>query len=208
MKFKIGDKVKVRKDLKAGEEHGYYFNDEMFEMRGKTVTITCVYNDSYRIKEAGYFWTDEMFEEIEPKNKFKVGQKVRIKRTDRVGKVNLKDNCDFNSGGYSNRCYQVKCEDGFFDWFTVHDLEEVKEILDDVERKYLSDVIKPFKSKVIDIERFESFNGKQFIRIRANSIEKDIGTECVDLPFFKKNTMYKGMETNKPYTLKELNLED
>ena len=69
-KFKAGDKVKVRKDLKVGKQ--YYmdsskicdrFVDSMAKWRGKVVTIEGVgAGEKYFIKEAGYNWTDEMFE--------------------------------------------------------------------------------------------------------------------------------------------------
>lgn len=75
------------------------------------------------------------------------------------------------------------------------------QILDDVERRYLSAVIRPFRNRVTGIckrggERYEylrfngGFNwGKGFY-----------------LPNFKAGTMYKGMEPDRWYTLEELGL--
>lgn len=72
MKYKVGDKVKVREDLKVGRYYsGVYFNEEMAKLKGKVVEIKDVYSISYYIKECGYFWTDEMFSglaEEEPRN--------------------------------------------------------------------------------------------------------------------------------------------
>ncbi len=73
-----------------------------------------------------------------------------------------------------------------------------KEILDNAEKEYLSNVIRPFRNKIKYIIKIGSYSG-EFISI---SLPKD----DVDLPFFKKGTMYKGMEEDKKYTLKELGL--
>ena len=66
MKYKVGDKVRVRKDLVVDKEYG---NDSfvigMKSMLGKTVTINSVNEESetYHIRECGFNWTEEMFEE-------------------------------------------------------------------------------------------------------------------------------------------------
>lgn len=80
--------------------------------------------------------------------------------------------------------------------------EEYKEpILDDVEREYLSAVIKPFRKKVKYIAKLNGFSeAKQFIRIIM------CDCDCANLPFFKGGTMYKGMEADKLYSLEELGL--
>ena len=84
-------------------------------------------------------------------------------------------------------------------------LEEEYEptILTDKEKAYLSAVIKPFRKDVEWIERmdnsFVNGNQHQFLCI---SLTNDY---CC-LPLFKKDTMYKGMEVNKRYTLEELGL--
>ena len=79
-------------------------------------------------------------------------------------------------------------------------------VLDEVERKYLSDVIKPFRGIVIGMSK-ELFYGdgtKEYISI---VIQHESGfKECVNMPNFERNAMYKGMEINKKYSLKELGL--
>lgn len=68
MKYKIGDKVRVRADLVRGEVYGCESAvDNMVDMRGMTVTIEDVDESGYGIKEdlEGYTWTDEMFEPVE-----------------------------------------------------------------------------------------------------------------------------------------------
>lgn len=100
-------------------------------------------------------------------------------------------------------CNCDKCYDDCIRWLA----EEYKEpVLDDVERKYLSDVIKPFRNRVTAIAKYEIttwVTAKQFIRIQL------LGEGCsefINLPWFKSNTMYKGMKPTKEYTLKELGL--
>lgn len=79
------------------------------------------------------------------------------------------------------------------------------DILNETEKEYLSAVIKPFRDKVIHIEKVECPNYKFFINIKINSALSETGYEDITLQFFQ-NEMYKGMETNKEYTLEELGL--
>lgn len=135
-RFKVGDKVRVRKDLKCGE---YYMRDgetkdsfigDMKELMGKVVTIDKITESGkYRIVEHRYNWTDEMFEpdvvkiEKVEKREPKVGDRIRMTtcycnaKTGMVGTiigvrngiVEVKFDNKF-SGGHA--C-GGKCEDGF-----------------------------------------------------------------------------------------------
>lgn len=66
MKYKVGDKVKIREDLKSGKNYGkVYCNDSMPDMAGKIVTIQGIYDTRekiYNIEEMGYRWSEKMFE--------------------------------------------------------------------------------------------------------------------------------------------------
>lgn len=66
MKYKVGDKVKVRSDLLVGKNYGEHaFVHDMFKFRGKIVTIESVWKQGYRIVEDIYWWTDEMLEPVD-----------------------------------------------------------------------------------------------------------------------------------------------
>lgn len=64
MKYKVGDKVRVRTDIVEYSEYGgELFLGGMKQFVGKVVTINRLINDKYIIREDnGYKWTDEMFE--------------------------------------------------------------------------------------------------------------------------------------------------
>ena len=84
---------------------------------------------------------------------------------------------------------------------------EEESILSNAEKKYLSAVIKPFRDQVRSITKNPKTNGK------GEYIVIDIGFQLENrhkffmfFPDFKSNTMYKGMELGKEYTLEELGL--
>lgn len=90
-------------------------------------------------------------------------------------------------------------------WTNVY---EHKEILDEEEKEYLSKIIEPFKNRVKRIEKNEIFYGNsEFINIVLYSSVTYDNEENIPLPYFKKGTMYKGMELYKEYSLKELGLD-
>lgn len=49
MKYKVGDKVRIRSDLKETDDYRFY------GISTNVVTISHVGSDSYRIKECGFF---------------------------------------------------------------------------------------------------------------------------------------------------------
>ncbi|MBY6842652.1 hypothetical protein [Clostridium botulinum] len=66
MKFKVGDRVRVRTDLEVGEIYGEYdFTDEMEKFKGKIITIKECYSDFYTIEGDYHDWSDEMLEPIQ-----------------------------------------------------------------------------------------------------------------------------------------------
>ena len=90
-------------------------------------------------------------------------------------------------------------------WKNVY---EHKEILDEQEKDYLGKVIEPFKKRVIRIEKIKKLYGNsEFINIVLYSSISCNKEESIQLPYFKKGKMYKGMKLDKKYTLKELGLD-
>ena len=77
--------------------------------------------------------------------------------------------------------------------------EAPKQILDQKEKEYLENFLKPFKDRINFIYKSNYDDAKQIIQI-------DDSEEIMILPSFRKDTMYKGMELNKEYTLDELGL--
>lgn len=67
MKYKVGDKVRVRSDLKCEEYYGgITFNFEMNKFKGMEITIARVnYGGYYEVLETPYNFTDEMLEPVE-----------------------------------------------------------------------------------------------------------------------------------------------
>jgi hypothetical protein len=62
VKYKIGDKVRVRDDLIVGKSYGANdFASGMIPYRGKGVIICSTHEHGYMIdKDFRYIWTDEM----------------------------------------------------------------------------------------------------------------------------------------------------
>ena len=129
------------------------------------------------------------------------GKKIRRNSWEKGNYITLIDNQVVSqNGGSSELCI----EDFSADWW-----EEYKEhILDEEEKKYLSAVIKPFRDQVIDIKKIDMYLGcnKNAEYILGELGNKDDVVDTFTLPYFPKGNMYKGMETNKKYTLEELGL--
>ena len=106
----------------------------------------------------------------------------------------IKTKCDSNIRSRYGQTYV----DDILDWMAK---PYKVPILDDAERKYLADVIRPFRNKIDTISKFQTWDGSsQYIYISMK--DNHMGT----LPVFPKGTMYKGMENGKHYSLKELGL--
>lgn len=80
--------------------------------------------------------------------------------------------------------------------------EPMKEpILDEVEKRYLKNVITPFKDRCIYIKkRNDCETGMEYLHFKL------LCNDDIYFPYFKKGTMYKGMVNGKEYTLEELGI--
>ncbi len=82
MKYNVGDKVRIKKNLEVGRAYnsGWVFVQRMIPYRGKTVTIRSYRDENgyYSIVEDGgeWKWTYDMFENAS----IEAGDKVRIKK--------------------------------------------------------------------------------------------------------------------------------
>ena len=102
----------------------------------------------------------------------------------------------FHNGVCPHDCKD--CKKAAMEWL----LEEYKEpVLDDVEKEYLSAVIKPFRKKISCIRKTKD----------PRKCENYIKIECCDgdlmhFPNLSNDAMYKGMKLDRKYTLEELGL--
>lgn len=79
IRYKIGQKVRIKPDLKENQMYGnYHFVPKMKFLIGKIVTIYSVTkNGNYNIYEDNkrYIWTNEMFDGIDNDDILKIKQK-------------------------------------------------------------------------------------------------------------------------------------
>lgn len=75
-----------------------------------------------------------------------------------------------------------------------------KPILDDKEKEYLSYVIKPWRKNAKAIRK-SGWEEREFVKVLLKGHEMS-----VIFPYFKAGTMYKGMELDREYSLKELRI--
>ena len=78
-----------------------------------------------------------------------------------------------------------------------------KQILNHSEKRYLANVIEPFKDRVMYVIKSENSMGEY---ISICSCHHTDWFDVTLLPEFEKGAMYKGMEINKRYNLEELGL--
>ena len=77
--------------------------------------------------------------------------------------------------------------------------EYKNQIIDDVERKYLTAVIKPFRKKISYIRKSKDVsNGKKYIKIEL------CDGDTMYFPYLANDEMYKGMKLDRNYTLEEI----
>nr|DAJ21556.1 MAG TPA: hypothetical protein [Siphoviridae sp. ctWyD10] len=132
-----------------------------------------------------------------------------------------KEKCNFNeirfssTDTFSGHTFQVLCKNkviyertyladtgqkkltDFFNWL---EQEYKPPILDDVEKAYLSAVIKPFRDRVKYITKYIYPAKEEYLLIVMYNGER------MSFPTFKKETMYKGMKVYEEYTLEDLGL--
>lgn len=108
--------------------------------------------------------------------------------------------CYLSEGGLYN-CHGVSMND-YLGFLLLGKYEIKRPILDNVEKRYLEGVLKPFKNRISYIKKHHDIyhESAEFIYMKFKN------NESLIFPYFKLGTMYKGMEPNKEYTLQELGL--
>ena len=198
MRYKAGDKVRVRQDLAVGKNYGGdIFARSMEEFKGKIVTMGSVDGNHYHIEEDKYKynWTDEMLEPV----------KV-VTNWDKVKEeLNLED--FIKRSGICSAIHRVRKENNCNGWSCEECKKWLKQpykepsILDGAEKEYLRAVIKPWRKRIISIEVniFDEDSEYISIKIKDDSLS-------TSLPTFKEGEMYKGMIRGMEYTLEDLDL--
>lgn len=217
MKFKVGDKVKIKEKIENYHGIGKEILSKMREGDNvwtiKKISKGEKYN-YYGLKEDPLCCSfgEDMLERVEytyeDLKKSPIGTKITFEN----GEVLVKD----DDGNYSNKKRWrddsdlkelkdrintlgkiVKIEEP--EYTTVYEYKP--EILDEAEKRYLRGVIRPFRNNVEVIRKlFSPTKGKYYIQIRYKN------ESPTNLPYFESEEMYKNMKTDSFYTLEELGL--
>ena len=133
MKFKVGEKVKIKKNLKEGYGFKYYVADEMEKFKGKTVTIYSVNSEAYRIEEdnMSWDWTEDMFEGLaittkEELFKMPIGTKITTDLEENNIFVKVGEN-DFCNNDCDHIEYDNIKEDLSLDYYEEGKIIEIQE---------------------------------------------------------------------------------
>lgn len=197
MKFNIGDKVRV---VRCRTHVNCKNNNTIRNIIG-IVANRCY---PYELEGANELFREDELELVQEKQFTKADLKDGDKCTLKNGQVIFADKT--SNYGFSNINEQLKYFNDDVSIVKVERpvkyetmFERKEEILDEEEKKYLADVIRPFKDKIESICKLMGF-GKEFISIHLKN------GESINFPYFKKGTMYKGMKVKKQYTLEKLEL--
>ena len=127
-------------------------------------------------------------------------QKKDVKKKFECVKIGRNEFCSDDYGAYSSRDI-LENDIHSIAIPSKHDFVKVRTILDGAERRYLYNVIRPFKDRVQYITKETGYSyGTEKLRIQLD------GTNDFELPEFEEDVMYKGMELNKEYTIDQLGL--
>lgn len=204
MKFKVGDKVRV-----VAKKHGHRFDI------GEIVKIEEISDRDYQCSslEKNKLWW--MGEDEFTKVKFiksdlkdgdiaidREGKKRTVSKgflVDNFGAISLTYFTEDLKDVYGEEEYDIVKVERPVKYETVFERKE--EVLDETEKKYLTEVIRPFRKRIQFIQKKKEITEiNPYIRIVCEDNDNLV------FPYITNNSMYKGMEVNKKYTLKELGL--
>ena len=193
MNFKVGDKVKGLSN-KYGFTNTDMYLGEVEKVGDHSIEILVLeHKDS---NEIGNVYTAYF-----PEGKFEIVDNLTISQLQsEIDKLSNKVQEEY-SNVISNRDKVNYLKKQLKQFKEENKKEKNKPILDDEEKEYLNAVIRPFKNRISNIVKRNFDSEKSYIVIHINS-------ESFYFPYFKKGTMYEGMEADKQYTLKELGLDE
>lgn len=193
MKFKVGDKVK-------GISNTYGITNSNMYL-GEVKKVGDDYIEILILKHKNPRCIGDIYTALSPEGKFEIVDNLTISQLQsEIDKLSNKVQEEY-SNVISNRDKVNYLKKQLKQLKEENKKEKNKPILDDVEKEYLSAVIRPFKNRISDIVKRNLDSEKSYIAIHINS-------ESFYFPYFKKGTMYEGMEADKKYTLKELCLDE
>lgn len=193
MKFKVGDKIK-------GISNTYGITNSNMYL-GEVKKVGDNYIEILILKHKNPRYIGDIYTALSPEGKFEIVDNLTISQLQ-----SEIDKLSNEIGNYHNKIHSM-CDRNNYMKEQLKELmkeskkEKNKPILDDAEKEYLSAVIRPFKDKVEYICKTADYDGEYIAIGILNDSE-------IILPYFEKGTMYKGMEANKEYTLKELSLDE
>lgn len=210
MRFKVGDRVKyVKKIIHHNVVTGGIFtithideNNQSFQYLAESKKGNKQWFKEEELQKVEYTFEDLKKSPIGTKIVF---EKLKDEPLIRTSEKKFENECyRFYIRDLENLCTRdfgkiIKIEEP--EYRTVYEYES--EILDEVEKRYLRGVIRPFRDRVKIIRKFIYSGGNASIDI---SIDDSNTGWLIELLPFPKNEMYKGMEDNKKYTIEELGL--
>ena len=210
MRFKVGDRVKyVKKIIHHNVVTGGIFtithideNNQSFQYLAESKKGNKQWFKEEELQKVEYTFEDLRKSPIGTKIVF---EKLKDELLIRTSEKKFENECyRFYIRDLENLCTRdfgkiIKIEEP--EYRTVYEYES--EILDEVEKRYLRGVIRPFRDRVKIIRKFIYSGGNASIDI---SIDDSNTGWLIELLPFPKNEMYKGMEDNKEYTIEELGL--
>lgn len=87
-----------------------------------------------------------------------------------------------------------------------HFLLVEEDILDKEEREYLGNIVRPFKGKRKSIRLEKKTICGRLSHILIYVPKEDEDADIIEFPAFNSDNMYRGMESNRQYSLEELGL--
>ena len=208
MKFKVGDKVRVIKCSIDGERCKNLNKVSTITEIGEHLCYPYMLKDIREpFKENELALVEKQFTKSDLKDGDIVTYRNGDKRTVIAGNL-------INSNGYISKKlnqYTNELKDTVIgESLNIIKVErpvkyeivfEREEILDEIEKRYLTEVIRPFRKRIQFIQKKKEITEiNPYIRIVCEDNDKLV------FPYITDNSKYKGMEVNKKYTLKELGL--